>query len=308
MPRLVRLARQVDVVHVQGWERLALGACAVLAIRLGTRAPVVQTWHNTFERQRTLARANRALRWLLVRMTASTIVHTRLDLQRLPRVARARSVVIPHGEYGGLAQTGGIVDRDAARTALRIADGSPVTLMFGQLRLDKGLDDLLVAVAQIDGLTLIIGGHERGALAANEELLGSPELAGRVILCEGFLSMARAAELFAAADTVALPYEIASQSGVLLLAYGFARPVVVYPVGGLPEAVIDGETGWICERADREALRIALEASVEAGAAECLRRGRAGERFARERFGWPAIASRTSELYEQVRLRRSDSG
>ena len=57
------------------------------------------------------------------------------------------------------------------------------------------------------------------------------------------------AELFAATDTVALPYRAASQSGVLLLAYGFARPVIVYPVGGLLEAVIDGETGWICARA-----------------------------------------------------------
>ena len=67
--------------------------------------------------------------------------------------------------------------------------------------------------------------------------------------------MTQAAQLFAAADAVVLPYEVASQSGVLLLAYGFQRPVVVYPVGGLLEAVIDGETGWICARSDVEALR-----------------------------------------------------
>ena len=43
---------------------------------------------------------------------------------------------------------------------------------------------------------------------------------------EGFLEMAQAAQLFAAADTVVLPYHGASQSGVLLLAYGFHRPVI----------------------------------------------------------------------------------
>ncbi len=60
-----------------------------------------------------------------------------------------------------------------------------------------------------------------------------PALAGRVTVHEGYLSMEEAAQLFAATDTVALPYARASQSGVLLLAYGFHRPVVVYPVGGL---------------------------------------------------------------------------
>ena len=53
--------------------------------------------------------------------------------------------MIPHGEYGGLARAGGAVDRDAARAALGIEPARQVTLMFGQLRTDKGLDDLLAA-------------------------------------------------------------------------------------------------------------------------------------------------------------------
>ena len=97
---------------------------------------------------------------------------------------------------------------------------------------------------------------------------------------EGFLAMDEVAELFAATDTVALPYRAASQSGVLLLAYGFERPVIVYPVGGLVEAVVEGETGWICRRADPEALAEALAESVAAGPAECCAarrsRGQAG--------------------------------
>ena len=112
--------------------------------------------------------------------------------------------------------------------------------------------------------------------------------------------MSEAAQLFAAADTVAMPYAVASQSGVLLLAYGFKRPVIVYPVGGLPEAVIDGETGWICARADVGALTDALAASVAAGPSERARRGEAGARFADERYAWPVIARRTGELYSEL--------
>ena len=117
---------------------------------------------------------------------------------------------------------------------------------------------------------------------------------------EGFLDMHEAAQLFAATDTVALPYPRASQSGVLLLAYGFHRPVVVYPVGGMVEAVLDGQTGWICARPDVDGLVDALIASVDAGWLECRRRGEAGARLAEERFAWPAIARRTSELYEEI--------
>jgi glycosyltransferase involved in cell wall biosynthesis len=298
IPRLMVLARRVDLVHTQGWEFAPLGAVAVGCMRL-VGAPVVQTAHNTFERGRPLDRTHR----LLAQLTARTIVHTEADLARAPRVrgeAEGRVVMIPHGEYGGLARTGGVADRDAARAKLGLALDAPVTLLFGQLRLDKGLDDLLAALLRIPRLHLLIGGREEGALAAARAQLESPALAGRVTVREGFLDMHDAAQLFAATDTVALPYAVASQSGVLLLAYGFHRPVVVYPVGGLVEAVIDGETGWICAQADVDGLVGALTASVGAGWPECRRRGEAGARLAEERFAWPVIARRTGELYEEV--------
>jgi glycosyltransferase involved in cell wall biosynthesis len=121
-----------------------------------------------------------------------------------------------------------------------------------------------------------------------------------VTVREGYLDMRAAATLFAATDTVVLPYPVASQSGVLLLAYGFHRPVVAYPVGGLGEAVLDGETGWICSRPDVDALVSALGAAIEAGWSECRRRGEAGAKLAEERFAWPAIARRTGEVYREA--------
>jgi glycosyltransferase involved in cell wall biosynthesis len=175
-----------------------------------------------------------------------------------------------------------------------------VTLMFGQLRPDKGLGDLLTALTRVSGLHLLVAGQDAGALAEAAGQLGSAALAGRVTVREGFQDMPDAARLFAAADTVVLPYRVASQSGVLLLAYGFRRPVIVYPVGGLVEAVVDGETGWICARPDVDALVDALSASVVAGRTECRRRGEAGKQLSEERYGWPAIALRTLEVYREV--------
>jgi D-inositol-3-phosphate glycosyltransferase len=295
IPRLVRLSRQVEIVHAQGWEFAPLGVMAVACLRL-TGVPVVQTSHNTFERGRSRDRTHRALALL----TARTIVHTQADIARIPREADSRAVVIPHGEYSSLARSGGQADREQARAALGIGPGAPVSLIFGQLRPDKGLGDVLTALTRVPQLHLVIGGQDGGALANASAQLDGAALAGRVTVREGFLDIDDAARLFAAADTVLLPYKIASQSGVLLLAYGFRRPVIVYPVGGLVEAVVDGETGWICARPDVDALVDALNASVAAGWTECRRRGEAGKRLAEERYAWPAIALRTLEVYREV--------
>ena len=295
IPRLVRLSRRAEIVHTQGWEFDPLGVLAIACLRL-TGVPVVQTSHNTFDRGRSWDGTHRAL----ARLTTRTIVHTQADLARTPPQADGRVVVIPHGEYGSLAHSGGTVDREHARAALGIGADAPVTLLFGQLRPDKGLGDLLAALTRVPRLHVLIGGQETGALAAAAGQLSSAELAGRVTVREGFLEMTEAAQLFAATDTVVLPYRIASQSGVLLLAYGFRRAVIVYPVGGLVEAVVDGETGWICARPDVDALVDALKASVAAGWAECRRRGEVGNTLARERYAWPSAAARTGEVYREV--------
>jgi glycosyltransferase involved in cell wall biosynthesis len=299
LPRLTRLARRVDLVHVQSWETPALGLIAIAGMRLAG-ATIVQTEHNTFERGGHLVRTRTVLHRALARLTARTIVHTQADLAGVAPRMKSRVAVIPHGEYGGLARTGGVADREAARAALGIAPDAPVTLVFGQLRTDKGFADLLQALRRVPSLHLLVGGKELGALAAARAELQSPELRERVTVREGFLEMSEAAQLFAATDTVALPYKVASQSGVLLLAYGFQRPVIVYPVGGLTESVQDGETGWICARADPAGLATALADSVAAGWPECRRRGEAGAAFAQERFAWPAIAGRTGALYDEA--------
>ncbi|MGH2864942.1 MAG: glycosyltransferase family 4 protein [Solirubrobacteraceae bacterium] len=301
LPRLMLLARRArtDIVHTQGWEIPQIGLVALLCLRLAG-ATVVQTSHGTFERSRTFPRVRRLARLTSARLTARTIVHTQADLARIPGEVRSRAVVIPHGEYGGLARSGGDAEREASRAGLGIGAQTPVTLVFGQLRADKGLGEVIQAMRRLPSLHLLIGGKDAGGLAAVAAQLQEPGLAERVTLREGFLEMREVAPLFAATDTVVLPYEAASQSGVLLLAYGFGRPVIVYPSGGLPEAVIDGQTGWLCSRPDVDALVDALAHSIDAGWAECSRRGEAGARLAGERFAWPAIAHRTAELYAQA--------
>jgi glycosyltransferase involved in cell wall biosynthesis len=295
LPRAVVLARRANVVHSQGEEWPPLGVVQLLALRLSGR-PIVYTAHNTFDRGASYPRS----RELMYRLAARVIVHTQADADALPARVRARGVVIAHGEYGALAaRAGAPPSHDVARAALRLPADEPVVLLFGRLRADKGIADLLAALDGVDGVRAIVAGADDGGLAEVRGAIAA--LGDRVLLREGHQDLPDVARLFAAADAVVLPYPQASASGVLLLAYGFARPVVVYPVGGLPEAVIDGETGWLCARADPAALADALRAVAAAGAAECDRRGVAGRALAHERYAWPAIAAATVALYAAIR-------
>jgi glycosyltransferase involved in cell wall biosynthesis len=291
LPRLARLARRRAVVHVQGWERTSLGLVATASL-LACGARIVYTSHNTFERRR------RALdgTWVFSRLARHTIVHTAAD--RL-RVSGPASVIV-HGHYGGVADGARAVSPAAARAALGLPAEPPVVLLFGVLRPDKGLDDLLAAASGTPRWQVLVAGKEDGALHAARAALGRPELAERVTIREGFHGIDEVAEFFAAADLVALPYHRVSQSGVLQLAYGFARPVVAYPVGGLPEAVIEGETGWLCAQATPSALAAVLREAESAGRDELRRRGEAGRNWAAETLDWGTIAAATETVYTSV--------
>jgi glycosyltransferase involved in cell wall biosynthesis len=290
-PRSVRLARRCRVVHLQGGIWFPLAALEMALFRLAG-ARVVHTPHNSFARRR----MEGGVRGLMEALASTTIVHTEADLPVLRHPERA--AVIPHGEYSGLARSVPAASRERAREALGLPAGALVAMVFGQLRADKGIGDAARAVAAVPELRLLVAGEDIGGLQAAAAELADERLGDRLTVREGYLPMAAAAECFAAADLTILAYEQASQSGVLMLSYGFSTPVVVYPVGGLGDAVVDGETGWVCARADAAALEEALRQVAEAGAEECRRRGEAGARLADERYSWDAIARRTLAVYD----------
>ena len=65
-------------------------------------------------------------------------------------------------------------------------------------------------------------------------------------------------QYFAAADLVVLPYISATQSGIAQIAYGFEKPVIVTDVGGLPDVVEDGKTGYVVESQNEAAIADAV--------------------------------------------------
>ncbi len=77
-------------------------------------------------------------------------------------------------------------------------------------------------------------------------------------LVDGFVPDDTVEDYFLAADLAVLPYVSATQSGIIQIAYNYDLPVVTTNVGGLPEVVRDGETGFIVPPEDSAGLAAAI--------------------------------------------------
>jgi starch synthase len=96
---------------------------------------------------------------------------------------------------------------------------------------------------------------------------------------------------------------------VILEAMACETAVVASRVGGIPEIVVDGETGFLIDfdpndpeefaTALAQKIRLLLDDPQRASAM-----GEAGRRRAVQSFGWPSIAARTLDLYESLWSRK----
>jgi starch synthase len=99
---------------------------------------------------------------------------------------------------------------------------------------------------------------------------------------------------------------------VILEAMACETAVVASRIGGIPEIVVDGETGFLVDydEGDTEGFTTALAAKIEQLLNDTVlakSMGEAGRRRAVQSFGWPALAKRTVELYESL-IRSSTRG
>jgi glycosyltransferase involved in cell wall biosynthesis len=131
-------------------------------------------------------------------------------------------------------------------------------LFFGRLWEYKGLEYLIRAepliTAQVPDAHIVIAGRGED-FNRYRRLMVHPE---RFTVYNEYLPHDKRDELFRQAGVVALPYIDASQSAVIPIAYTFGKPVVATTVGGLPELVDHGRTGYLVPPRDERALADAL--------------------------------------------------
>ncbi|MFG2596771.1 glycosyltransferase family 4 protein [Streptomyces sp. NPDC048462] len=306
-PRVTRRATQLLRTH--GCSSVWFGAAAPLGLmapalrRAGARR-LVATTHGHEAGWAQLP----ASRQLLRRIGESTDTITYLGEYTRSRIAAAltpaaadRMVQLPPGvdEKTFHPDSGG----DAVRARLGLTD-RPVVVCVSRLVPRKGQDTLILAMPAIlaevpDAVLLIVGGgpyaDELRKLAAETGVRDSVRFTGPV-------PWAELPAHYGAGDVFAMPcrtrrggLDVEGLGIVYLEASATGLPVVAGDSGGAPDAVLDGETGWVVRGGSAEESAERIVALL--GDAELRRRmGERGRAWVEEKWRWDLLAERLRAL------------
>jgi alpha-maltose-1-phosphate synthase len=227
-------------------------------------------------------------------------------LNAYPAIDPARVQIIPNGidtELYAPVPERDVLDRYGLRT------DRPIVLFVGRITRQKGVAHLVAAAADFAPdvqLALCAGSPDTPELAA-EITAGVARLQAQrdgVVWIQQMLPRSELLQLLTAADVFICPSIYEPQGIVNLEAMACETAVVASRVGGIPDVVVEGETGLLVDYApDQREFEAGLAAAVNELVADPARiraMGLAGRQRAVQEYGWAAIAERTAALYQSL--------
>lgn len=199
---------------------------------------------------------------------------------------------------------------------------APSVVFVGRITRQKGLVHLVRAAADLDPdtqLVLLAGAPDTPEIAAEfHEAFEKVQKSRRapVIWIQEMLPRASVRQVLSAATVFACPSVYEPLGIVNLEAMACAKPVVASEVGGIPEVVVDGETGYlvpgvpadsstpeqVAEFEHRFAARLNELTADPQKAAEF---GAAGRQRCIDKFDWARIAEQTVDVYKAAAARHN---
>jgi glycosyltransferase involved in cell wall biosynthesis len=285
---LVLLMRRLrpHIVHASSSKAGVLGRLAAWLTRVPIRMFTVHGWAFTSHagaRSRLYRLAERIMRPL----TTLTICVS--ESERTAGLAARtcdaeRSVVIRTGIAA------------ASVPRARPADGGPTIVAVGRLQAPKDAVSLIRALALLRGpfrATLVGSGPDRRAV--EEELLRCG-LAGSILLAGERRDVP---QILASSSIFVLSSRAEALPVSVLEAMAAGLPVVATRVGGVPELVVDGETGLLVPPADPRALAAALQRLLDEPELRA-RLGAAGRARVEKQFALDSFLDAHLDLYRRA--------
>ena len=254
-----RIKKQKPELIILQWWHPYFAPCFWSICKLLRREKILFVCHNVFPHERF------PLDRLLTKWTLGCgryfIAQSKMDARDLLSVKHdAVYRVTPHPTYGMFCRQG--MSMQKAREQLQIAQGQRVLLFFGFVRKYKGLQYLLEAMKLLKERDFKVQLWVVGDFGEDKEeyveQIRAFEIGDQVQMVEGYVPDDEVEKYFAASDLVVLPYLSATQSGIVQIAFGFEKPVLVTEVGGLPDVVTNGKTGYVVEPRSAEMIAEAI--------------------------------------------------
>jgi N-acetyl-alpha-D-glucosaminyl L-malate synthase BshA len=187
--------------------------------------------------------------------------------------------------------------RADVRRDLGIGEDEFLIVHASNVRPLKRIDLLLQAFAAMNGerpaRLLILAGD---TFASHQHLLDASPARERVIVCEDVLHV----EDYLGASDAGLYTSESESFGLSILETQFhAKPVVAFRVGGIPEVVVDTQTGFLHAFGDVEALAASLD-QLAASPELARQMGNAAQQQARARFSADRVVPCYQAVYERL--------
>ncbi len=279
-----------DVVHVY---HASFDAIFHLTTVTAHPAPTICTVHGAYPdqvmaAQGTLSRLFDSATWV----TACSVTALEAIQRQLPSIA-PRSLAILNA----------LEPLAAGVAATPLPFDQPTLFCAGRLNTnEKGFDLVLSAMpgllARFPRLRLLIAGD--GWVRADLERQAAELGVADSVQFLGWVHPDRITDIINEATVVLMPSRVPEGFGLISLqAAQLARPVVATRVGGVHEAVVDSETGYLVPTEDSPAMARAIT-SLLAEPDRATAMGRAGQRRANDLFSWESHVSAYDELLQRV--------
>jgi starch synthase len=193
-------------------------------------------------------------------------------------------------------------------TRFGIDPSRPFALFNGRITRQKGLPLLLAAALKLDRqyqLVIVASSPDTPEIAAEVAALAGRVSSerGNLVWIDHFISREDLIRLHSHATVFVCPSVYEPFGLVILEAMACETPVVASRVGGIPEIVVEGETGYLVDLdpADPNGFTDGLAERLEKLLGDptlAAKMGKAGRERVLRHFGWGAIAAQTVRLYE----------
>ena len=293
-------AHKVDIVHA----RSRAPAWSALAAAQATGAHFVTTFHGTYNAQNKYKRRYNSI------------------MARGERVIAISEFIrdIAINEYGAIPDHVRVIHRGVDLAAFdptsvtgarivqlahtwKVPDGIPIVMLPGRLTRWKGQAVLIDALAKLGrrDLWCVLVGADQGREAYRRELIQHATRAGlgdtvRIVgHCTDMPAAYMMADVVVSAST-----DPEAFGRIAVEAQAMGRPLIATDHGASRQTVIDGETGWLVQPGDAEALAQALTHALGLSRHERERLAERGIAHVRANFTKAAMCAETLAVYREV--------
>lgn len=298
------LLKRPGVLHFQWFPFLEFSSVEIpymwLLRNLLPKTRIVHTIHNVYPHGTSKADKREEYRKRMIRMDKSIdhyIVHTEStakEVEELFSISSNRITVVPHGIFKP--------DYELQKNTPKPSDGKKAIIFYGINRRNKGADILIDAVCQLPDeyrkqVRVLIAGRTSDEYLKDLQLkVGNADVEFRPT----FIPDNELYKMIEKADYIALPYREISQSGVLLLALYFRKPLLISNLpsfretlkGFTPDMFFETENAKSMSELIKRMLSGEIDTQQELKVIESLNK----------EYSWENSARKTIDIYRKINI------